>query len=82
MGDFNESSGDALEFLAGRGLVSALEEFRPGEPTWRWNTSVGEVTSQLDHLAYDPRLEPLDSWVIQGGRSDHLPVVGVFVLSR
>jgi endonuclease/exonuclease/phosphatase family metal-dependent hydrolase len=82
VGDFNESgSGDALEFLAGMGLQSALNEFHPAEPTWRWNTSVGRVSSQLDHMVYDRRLEPLHVWVIKAGRSDHLPVVGKFVLA-
>jgi len=80
VGDFNEYSGGALEFLDGRGFRSALGEFHPGEPTWRWNTSVGQVTSQLDHLVYDRHLFPLDTRVIQAGRSDHLPVVGIFVL--
>jgi len=82
-GDFNESSsGRAVRLLAENGLVSALPEFAPGQRTWRWPTPVGEVSSQLDHLAYNPRLTPLDVRALEAGRSDHLPVVGVFQLAR
>ena len=35
----------------------------------------------LDHIVYDVRLEPLSVEVMNAGNSDHLPVVGVFVLS-
>lgn len=82
-GDFNESSsGRAVGFLAKNGLVSALPEFAPSQRTWRWRTSVGEVSSQLDHLAYDRRLEPLDVRAVEAGSSDHLPVVGLFQRAR
>jgi endonuclease/exonuclease/phosphatase (EEP) superfamily protein YafD len=78
-GDFNEpSDGHAVEYLAGLGLTSALEEFLPGQATWRWNTSVGTITSQLDHIVYDPGLEPVNAWVLKRGRSDHLPVIAIF----
>lgn len=82
-GDFNENdSGRAVQLLAQRGLVSALPEFAPNQRTWRWATSVGEVSSQLDHIAYGPGLEPLDVRALEAGRSDHLPVVGVFQRAR
>lgn len=78
-GDFNEDAdGGALEILETRGLRNALEEFQPGADTWRWNTSFGEVKSQLDHVTY-AGLEPLDAKVTDGGNSDHLPIVAVFV---
>ncbi|QDG53615.1 endonuclease/exonuclease/phosphatase family protein [Persicimonas caeni] len=81
VGDFNEDTdGDALEFLATRGLESALPEFEPSAQTWRWPTSVGQIDSRLDHVVYDERLRPLDARVLQAGRSDHLPVVATFVL--
>jgi endonuclease/exonuclease/phosphatase family metal-dependent hydrolase len=81
VGDFNETSdGRAVKFLAGKGLRSALPEFKPGEPTWRWKTSLGPITSQLDHIAYNDRLEPLGVEVLARGNSDHLPVVATFQL--
>ncbi len=79
VGDFNEAEdGQAIGFLAERGLRSALPEFDPGAETWRWDTSVGEVTSRLDHIVYDPKLAPIQARVVKAGRSDHLPVVAVF----
>ncbi len=83
-GDFNEgASGSAVAFLEGRGFATALPEFHPGEDTWRWTTSVGTVRSQLDHVVYDhKRLRALDAFVVQKGRSDHLPVVAIFELAQ
>jgi endonuclease/exonuclease/phosphatase (EEP) superfamily protein YafD len=83
VGDFNENrSGDAVAHLLQKGYKSALPEFSPYQDTWRWKTSVGTITSQLDHIAYDRRLEPLNVWVLREGSSDHLPLVGVFELAR
>ncbi len=83
VGDFNEGSGGrAIVYLAERGFRSALPEFEGPQDTWRWQTSVGTVRSQLDHIVYDERLEPLEVKVLPYGRSDHLPVIGVFELSR
>ena len=82
VGDFNEEEdGRAVAYLARAawGMRSALPEFAPKQPTWRWPTSVGTLERRLDHIAYDVRLEPLSIEVIDAGRSDHLPVVGVFV---
>ena len=70
-----------MSVLAARGMASALGEFTPHQATWRWNTSVGPISAELDHLVYDPRLEPLAVWVVQAGRSDHLPVIGLFELA-
>jgi endonuclease/exonuclease/phosphatase family metal-dependent hydrolase len=78
-GDFNEErDGRAIALLARRGFRSALPEYAPARATWRWSTSVGTLERQLDHLVYDASLEPLSAGVIDAGRSDHLPVVGVF----
>ena len=83
LGDFNETcGGDALEHLAELGYSSALDRFDPGRETWRWTTSVGSISFQFDHLVHDPRLEPLEVRVLEEGRSDHLPVLGVFVAAR
>jgi endonuclease/exonuclease/phosphatase (EEP) superfamily protein YafD len=82
VGDFNEEEdGRAIAYLARAewGMRSALPEFAPARPTWRWPTSVGTIERRLDHIVYDVRLEPLSTEVIEAGRSDHLPVVGVFV---
>jgi endonuclease/exonuclease/phosphatase (EEP) superfamily protein YafD len=79
VGDFNEpADGSAVRFLAERGLRSALPEFHPGADTWGWQTSLGTVRSQLDHIVYDPKLAALDARVIHAGRSDHHPVVAIF----
>ena len=83
VGDFNENrSGDAVAHLLQKGYQSALPEFSPYQTTWRWKTSLGTVTSQLDHIAYDRKLEPVNVWVLREGSSDHLPVVGTFELAR
>ncbi len=83
VGDFNENrSGDAVAHLLQKGYKSALPEFSPYQDTWRWRTSLGTITSQLDHIAYDRKLEPVNVWVVRAGTSDHLPLVGIFELSR
>ena len=81
VGDFNENAkGGAVAILTERGFRTALPEFAPGAKTWHWNTSVGELRQQLDHVAYDTRLEPLDVRVMKEGRSDHDPVLATFVV--
>lgn len=81
VGDFNEGGGGrAIAYLSDRGYRSALPDFAGSEPTWRWPTSVMTVRQQLDHIVYDERLDALNVRVLTAGRSDHLPVVGVFQL--
>jgi endonuclease/exonuclease/phosphatase family metal-dependent hydrolase len=90
VGDFNEEEdGRAIAYLARGGcgggewqMKSALQEFVPDRPTWRWDTTFHTFERRLDHIVYDARLEPLSVDVMEAGRSDHLPVVGVFVLAR
>ena len=77
VGDFNEADGQAMRFLAGRGLRSALPEFHPQATTWHWPTSVMTLRDRFDHIIYDPRLVPLAAEVIYEGRSDHFPVISV-----
>lgn len=75
-GDFNESaSGDAVRYLEANGLRTALPEFEPGAKTWRWKVSGLYLSAQLDHVAYDARLEPVAARVERAGNSDHFPVV-------
>jgi endonuclease/exonuclease/phosphatase (EEP) superfamily protein YafD len=75
-GDFNEDArGQSLLFLAKRGLDSALERFHPAQPTWRWQTRMGMVRWQLDHILLGPALRASGAWVIEGGASDHIPVL-------
>jgi endonuclease/exonuclease/phosphatase (EEP) superfamily protein YafD len=75
-GDFNEDvRGRSLLYMAGRGLVSALERFHPAQPTWRWQTRLGLVRWQLDHILLGPALRASGAWVIEGGASDHIPVL-------
>ena len=83
VGDFNEEEdGRAVAYLARAEwrMKSALPEFAPDHPTWRWQTSLHTFERRLDHIIYDTRLEPLSVEVIDAGNSDHFPVVGVFVL--
>lgn len=81
VGDFNESAGgSAIDYLEARGFRNALPAFEGEQDTWRWNTSVGPISTQLDHLVHDRRLAPLGARVLDRGRSDHLPVVADFIL--
>ncbi len=81
-GDFNESgSGRAVTFLEKRGYRSALPEFDTSQSTWHWNTSVGTVSSQLDHIVYGDGLRPLRAEVLRKGQSDHYPVQVTFVVA-
>ncbi|HMF41695.1 MAG TPA: endonuclease/exonuclease/phosphatase family protein [Polyangia bacterium] len=85
VGDFNEEEdGRAVAYLARAEwkMKSALPEFAPDRPTWRWPTSFHTFERRLDHIIYDLRLEPLNVEVLDAGNSDHFPVVGVFVLAR
>lgn len=77
-GDFNERDGRAIEALRARGFRSAVTELHGRRTTWRWQTSLGEIRAQLDHVAHDERLVPRSAEVIEAGRSDHLPVIVVF----
>ena len=79
-GDFNEgTSGDAVQLLERRGLRTVLPEFHPAAKTWRWPVGPLMLSAQLDHVAYDRRLEPLDARVAVSGRSDHFPVIAEFI---
>ena len=82
-GDFNEgTSGEAIQLLERRGLRTVLPEFHPAAKTWHWPVGPLTLTAQLDHIAYDRRLEPLDARVEISGRSDHFPVIAEFVRAR
>lgn len=79
-GDFNEgTSGEALTALHDRGFRSVLPEFEPDAKTWGWNVGSLHLSAQLDHLVASPALEPVNARVLEGGRSDHQPVVATFV---
>jgi endonuclease/exonuclease/phosphatase family metal-dependent hydrolase len=83
VGDFNENErGRAAQWLSKNGYKSALPEFQPDAQTWRWRTSYIALTGRYDHLCYNAQLTPLRVEVRQAGRSDHLPVIGVFALAE
>jgi endonuclease/exonuclease/phosphatase (EEP) superfamily protein YafD len=85
VGDFNEEpDGRAIAYLARAEwkMKSVLPEFAPGRRTWHWPTSLHTFEGTFDHIVYDVRLEPISAEVTEAGRSDHFPVVGVFVLAR
>ncbi len=76
VGDFNETAdGLAVQELAALGMRSALREHGGPQHTWHWQTSVGELRKQLDHVVYDERLVVTRAEVVFSGRSDHYPVV-------
>ncbi len=77
-GDFNENDGKALAFLKKQGLRSATPK---RAKTWRWDTRFVTLKGRLDHIVHDARLTPVESKVLDEGRSDHLPVVVTFVAS-
>jgi len=80
LGDFNEGpDGAAVQYLQGVGFQNALPLFHPGQPTWRYGRSVGgQLTQEDDHILFDDSFEPLNAWVVNGGASDHLPVLAHF----
>ena len=77
VGDFNEgTSGAAVQYLEAEGFQNVLPLFHPGQPTWRYKATVGgQFTQTLDHILFDSSFTPLNAWVVNGGGSDHLPVV-------
>lgn len=76
VGDLNEASaGKAVSWLIDRGFVAALD---PRTPTWRWQTDIGPITWQLDHILYRGPLSVVASRVVNAGNSDHWPVVATF----
>jgi endonuclease/exonuclease/phosphatase family metal-dependent hydrolase len=80
-GDFNENGrGRAIRFLEDQGMRSAVPAASGATPTWRWQTSLGEIREQLDHVVIDRRLEAVDVRVVERGRSDHMPVVATIRL--
>lgn len=81
-GDFNEGAdGRAVQFLADKGMRSALAQVDPKADTWHWPLKLGELSSMLDHIVYDARLSLLRAEVQELGRSDHYPVVAEFALA-
>lgn len=82
VGDFNEDvRGRSLRLLQKQGYRSAMERFAKGVATWRWNTRVGEVKWQLDHILHTEHLLPIRARVIEAGNSDHFPVVATLTLA-
>jgi endonuclease/exonuclease/phosphatase family metal-dependent hydrolase len=79
LGDFNEGdAGQAIKWLKARGFTDALGEFDWFSHTWRWKVGLEVVRRRFDHILYSRHLHCLQARVLRKGRSDHLPVVGVF----
>lgn len=75
-GDFNEDArGRSLRHLIALGFESVLDRFSPWHPTWRWSTAMGEIRWQLDHIVLTRPLRATAAWVVDGGASDHVPVL-------
>jgi endonuclease/exonuclease/phosphatase family metal-dependent hydrolase len=80
-GDFNENAqGKAVAFLEEQGLLSALPQKWPHAKTWQWETRVGMLQAQLDHVVFGDDFQLVDVEVRREGHSDHFPVLAV--LSR
>ncbi|MEZ4446042.1 MAG: endonuclease/exonuclease/phosphatase family protein [Polyangiaceae bacterium] len=71
-GDFNESRrGGAVRVLDRAGLRLVV----PERNTWHWQTSIGELHAELDHVLIDGRLRAVEGRVLQVGPSDHYPLL-------
>jgi len=78
-GDFNESGhASVAALLAEHGFRDALFDMDPNATTWHY----AFLRRQLDHIAHDDRLEPLDVKVLWGGDSDHVAVEAVVVRQK
>lgn len=78
VGDFNESdSGGGMAWLAERGFKDALSQFNTSAKTWRWKTSLITLKNRFDHVMYSSDLRAISAWVIDKGKSDHLPLVAI-----
>lgn len=82
-GDFNEGDdGDAVKWLADRGMTDALAEFDRSTKTWRWKTSLMTLQSRLDHIVYSSELYCFRCQVIPYTGSDHYPLCGLWGLNE
>ena len=78
-GDFNEeTTGGVVKLLESEGLTDALPQFAPKQPTWHWPVGAVDLRMQLDHVTYGEPLVATDARVIDGGASDHQPVIVTF----
>lgn len=76
VGDFNEpADGLAMQRLSARGMRSALPDAGGSQHTWRWQTSVGQLRKQFDHVVFDRQLRLVRAHVVYAGSSDHFPVI-------
>lgn len=76
LGDFNEGvDGAAVDYLESKSFRNALPLYRPGQPTWQGTSVGGALELTVDHVLFDRFFEPLNAYVVTGGKSDHLPVV-------
>ena len=81
VGDFNETAnGLAVGRLAALDMRSALPTVGGPQATWHWQTSLGEVKKQFDHVVFGDKLTLAGAHVRRVGRSDHFPVVATFWL--
>ena len=67
--------GDAFLELSRLGFQSGLAQLEPEAKTWRWKEHGIPLALRLDHVAFEPAsFELVSAEVVDGGRSDHLPV--------
>jgi endonuclease/exonuclease/phosphatase family metal-dependent hydrolase len=77
IGDFNEREGEATKHLETLGMRQAQHSFPPAERTWRWPTSLGELSGRPDHVFVGPRWRARAVRVPQVGASDHWPLLAL-----
>lgn len=83
LGDFNEGvDGKSVEYLEQRGYRNALPLYHPGQPTWIGTSLSDQLELTVDHVMFDGRFAPLDSYVVGRGGSDHFPVVAHLEAAR
>jgi len=76
LGDFNENdNGKSMNWLSEEmSFQDALPKFDKKSKTWRFILLRG----RYDHLVFNNQLSCIDAKVYKLGRSDHLPLFGVF----
>jgi endonuclease/exonuclease/phosphatase family metal-dependent hydrolase len=81
LGDFNEDESDkASQWVAKQGFTDALYEFDRESRTWKWKVSIVMISKRFDRIFYSPGLYCFSAEVIEGGGSDHFPVMAIFKL--
>ncbi len=81
LGDFNvHPNHDAARFLQQHNYINALDEFHPYAHTWHQRIGLFQFSNQVDHIYYKSPLYCFDTFTLNGGGSDHQPLIGFFTV--